>query len=482
MRALILVLVLVAPGCSETRTIGAAADLFFDVSDGGESDQPVPLAPWVVSVEEGLESIAVDAAGNSYVTGSFENTIRFGSTVLSSEWSNGKPSCDVFVAKLDSAGRWTWAVSGGGSFFARGADVAVDAAGNCYVLGSFEDTVRLGSTVLSSKWSEGKPERDAFVAKLDSTGRWLWATAVGSDILSWGGGISADGAGNCYITGTLGEELTLGSTTLTPKGGDHEDVLVARLDSAGKWLWAVSVGGTSWDRAGQGIAVDAEGAATITGQFRGEVRFGATTLDASLGVFGDFTDLFVAKLDSTGTWRWARSLGGIGHTARGEDIAVDSAGNSYVTGRFSGEVTIGPTTLKSSVSYPDALIAKLDRTGRWLWGTSVGTETDWPTARIAVDGGGSPYVVGSFDGTTRFGSTMLSSKGAADAFVARLDSSGRWLWVASAGSVLPDEGGDIAVDAAGNGYFVGGLGGEATVGSTSLPGGGFVWRISEQGP
>jgi hypothetical protein len=159
------------------------------------------------------------------------------------------------------------------------------------------------------------------------------------------------------------------------------------------------------------------GSSYVTGYFGGTSTFGSTTLTSKLGS----EDVFVAKLDSTGKWMWAVSAGGTG-TAGGLGISVDSAGNSYVTGDFGfdfsapGTASFGSTTLTSNGKW-DVFVAKLDSTGKWLWAVSAGAGDDDFGRGISVDGAGISYITGSFDGTASFGSTTLTSKGSEDLFV-----------------------------------------------------------------
>jgi hypothetical protein len=231
-------------------------------------------------------AIAVDGLGNSYVTGIFENTVTFGSTTLTSETT---PS--VFVAKLDSGGKFLWAVATSGNKGEKadsGHSIAVDGSGKSYVTGYFAGTATFGSTTLTSKGLVG-----LFVTKLDKNGKFLWAVAANGIIKS---GLSTpgavDGLGNSYITGSFMGTATFGSTILIPKG--PEEVFVAKVDSGGKFLWAIPAGGIDLN-GGASIAVDGLGNSYITGSFMGTAIIGSATL-TSIGS----SDIFVAKLDKNG--------------------------------------------------------------------------------------------------------------------------------------------------------------------------------------
>jgi hypothetical protein len=407
------------------------------------------LNPWLWAKKAGGifsdsgHGIAVDASGNSYVTGFFGSSATFGSTTLI---SNGEE--DIFIAKLDSSGKWLWAKNAGGTSDDGGSDIAVDVNGNSYVTGHFQDTATFGSTTLTSSGSA-----DIFIAKLDSSGNWLWTTKAGGIGDDGGSDIAVDTSGNSYVTGNFRGTVTFGSTTLTSNG--DSDIFIAKLDNRGNWLWVKKAGGTDHD-IGHGIAVDASGNSYVTGDFDGTATFGDITLTSN-----GYYDIFVAKLDSSGNWLWAMNAGGT-YIDWGWDIAVDANGNSYVTGHFDRTANFGSNTL-TSYGYWNIFVTKLDSSGNWLWAKNAGGTGYDEGCDIAVDARGNSYVTGYFKGSATFGSTTLTNE---DIFVAKLDCNGNWLWAKNAGGSSNDSGNGIAVDASGNSYVTGYFKGTATAGTT----------------
>ncbi len=132
---------------------------------------------------------------------------------------------------------------------------------------------------------------------------------------------------------------------------------------------------------------------------------------------------------------------------------MDSAGNSHVTGLFFGTATFGTTRLTSKGKY-DIFVAKVDPYGKFLWVISMGGSS-WDTGySISVDGAGNSHVTGNFSGTATFGPATLTSNGTTDIFVARVGPTGKLVWVTSAGGegVYPpalDIGLGISVDSTG---------------------------------
>ncbi|MEN6446026.1 MAG: SBBP repeat-containing protein [Candidatus Cloacimonas sp.] len=347
--------------------------------------------------------IAVDANGNSYVTGGFSGSATFGTTTLtSSSWG------DIFVAKLDSNGNWLWAKQAVGSGFVHGYGIAADANGNSYVIGSFYGSVSFGNIPLLSN------VENIFVAKLNSNGNWLWVKQAGGTIDVLGGSIAVDANGNSYVTGRFSGNVSFGTIPLI---SNVENMFVAKLNSSGNWLWAKQAGCSDCDICyGNDIAVDANGNSYVTGFFVGNANFGTTTLTSS----GNY-DIFVAKLNSNGNWLWAKQAGGT-DIDFGNSIAVNANGNSYVTGNFSSRyATFGTTTLNGDMygrSY--IFVAKIDNNGNWFWAKQAGgTGLDYVKS-IAIDTNGNSYVTGWFYDNATFGATTLTGSGDYDIFVAKL--------------------------------------------------------------
>jgi len=349
------------------------------------------------------KSIAV--IGNDiYVTGTFSNTISFGATSLT---SSGDKDC--FVAKLTNNGSWLWATQGGGNGADFSNSIAV-ADGGLYIAGIFKNSATFGATTLSSL---GVDVANSFVARLSSSGDWLWAVSSSStkanDIFS----VGLDKENNIYVTGTFSTSVTFGMTSLTSNGSN--DVFVAKLDSNGSWLWAVKGGGTIYDY-GRGLATDSLNNVYIVGFFIASATFGSTTLTSS----GSF-DLegFVAKLDSNGNWLWAVSYGGVLNES-GTYIATDSHNNIYITGTFEGTALFGTHSL-SSLGGQDIFAAKLDSNGNWLWASSInGVDTNNSNSIAVLGSGSSIYLTGQFTGTIALGNNNLTSYGAVDIFITKL--------------------------------------------------------------
>ncbi len=406
----------------------------------------------------------MDADGNIYITGNFEDTATFGSITLISQGY-----CDVFIAKIDTNGIWQWAQKAGGTGDDRGYGIAVDSNGNAYITGFFSDTSYFGTTLLTSQGIS-----DVFVAKINTNGVWQWAKSAGGTNNDYGWNIAVDVAGNPLITGDFIGTVVFGSTTLISQG---EDVFVAKLNTDGIWQWAKNGGGIYSDT-GWGIISDENGNIYISGDFSGTATFGTTLLTTQ-----GYSDVLVAKLDTNGVWQWAQRGGGSGYDY-GIGIDVDNNGNAYITGIFQDTGTFGATTLNSQGNY-DVFVSKISTNGVWQWAEGAGGISYDYGRSIVLDGNKNSYITGDFNETATFGDITLTSQGSTDVFVAKLSFDGDWLWAKSAGGTNTDGGQGVSVDADWNIYITGEFWYIVTFGTTTLTSQGegdvFVAKLSDIG-
>ncbi|MCC5608895.1 SBBP repeat-containing protein [Nostoc sp. CHAB 5834] len=380
--------------------------------------------------------ITADASGNTYVMGDFSDTVTFGNTSLTSGAGN-----DSFIAKLDSSGNVLWAQKLGGSSYRTSSGITIDSSGNSYATGFFFAPATFGNITLTSAGLG-----DAFITKLDSSGNFLWAQQLGGTSYDIAMGIGVDSSGNSYVTGSFDDTATFGNITLTSTGDD--DGFITKLDSRGNFLWAQQLGGTSY-ASGEAIASDGAGNTYVTGYFSDTATFGNTTLTST-----GRGDGFITKLDSNGNFLWAQKLG---DGSQGKGITIDSSGNTYVTGNIYVAGNF------------DESITKLDSSGKFIWAKKLDGNVSEVTG-ITVDNSGNIYVTGSFYDTATFGSITLISAGDGDedAFIAKLDSNGKFLSAQNFGGTSDDRGLDITSDGKGNIYATGGFDNTATFDNTSL--------------
>src|SRR5690606_9636520 len=183
-----------------------------------------------------------------------------------------------------------------------------------------------GAVLTSAGWE------DIFVASYGRDGAHRWSLrAGGPGGFESGTGITVDGAGNVYVTGTF-RRATFGGPVLETEGAI--DVFVASYTSDGVHRWSLR-GGGPLDDFGTGVAVDPAGNVYVSGLFQGTADFGGTAL-----VSAGSADAFVASYTSTGSHRWSLRGGGTSSDAA-LGVAVDARGNTVVTGRFQGTASFG---------------------------------------------------------------------------------------------------------------------------------------------
>jgi len=234
---------------------------------------------------------------------------------------------------------------------------------------------------------------------------------------------------------------------------------ISTLMSQPALTWAKQMGGTDYDQ-GSSIAVDSSGNVYTIGKFAGTADF-----DPGVGTFNmtsaGFTDIFVSKLDLLGNFVWAKQLGGTDYDG-GSSIAVDGSGNVYTTGSFQGTVDFDPGAsifTLTSAGVGDIFVSKLDLLGNFVWAKQMGGAGSDGGIFIALDGSGNVYIIGTFEGTADFdpGASIftLTSAGATDIFVSKLDLLGNFVWAKQMGGIAFDYGYSIAVDDSGNVYTTG---------------------------
>ncbi len=299
-----------------------------------------------------------------------------------------------------------------------------------------------------------------FLANGDLT----WAKSMGGAGDDFGLGIIIDSSSNIYTTGSFQGVADFdpgaGVFNLISAGGD--DIFVSKSDSNGNFIWAKNMGGNSAET-GTGVAVDSSGNVYITGYFQGTADF-----DPSASVFNLLpaggTDIFLSKLDSSGNFVWAKSIGGSGSDF-GNGIVLDSSGNVYTTGSFQGIADFDPGTgifNLTSAGSSDIFVSKVDNNGDFVWAKSFDGTGSASGVNISIDSNGNIHTTGLFFDTVDFdpsiGTFNLSSAGLGDIFVSKLDVNGNFVWAKSMGGSFDDQGIGIAVDSIGNvyttGYFI----------------------------
>jgi hypothetical protein len=443
----------------------SAAAITFSTYLGGSGDEAAMYFG-------GIVAIAVDDLGNRYVTGAtrspdFPTTAAAGKRHLSGDM-------DIFVAKIAPGGTVLYSTYLGGPCDDLAVDIAVDAAGDAVVTGRVHGGVCLEPV-----------DASALVAKLDAGGAVVWAAGLGGSLAdtSSGQAVAVDAAGAVYVTGITSSSSRDFPTTpgafRTQDCGDAwsagGDGFVAKLSGDGGTLqYSTFLCGTAHESP-NGIAVDAAGSAYVVGSTESTdfPTLGAIQMAKASGpsaVTGFLTKLLP---DGSGL-AWSTYLGGSTNDSVA-DVALDAAGNAYVTGETQSDdfpTTAGvvqPRRDNSLCFYTlcsDVFVTKVDARGAIAYSTLLFGEGNDAGTRIDVDALGNAYVAGSTASLffPIVGAFQPAGHGAGDAFVAKLDPNGTHLLYSSylggsGGDASPLIGADgatgLAVDWMGNAHVAG---------------------------
>ncbi len=365
------------------------------------------------SQDEWYSGVVTDSSENVYVAG-----VAYAAVDGQTYFGNS----DLILVKYNSSGVKQWTKQFGTTGEDYPNDLAIDSSGNLYVTGYTDATAAFTNT-------------EVWIAKYDSNGVQQWSQSFGSGVNDFGNGIATDSGNNVYVTGyTLGD--IDGAGTGTHSG--NADIFTTKYNSSGTRQWIGQIG-TGFDDIGNGVGTDSSGNAYVAGKSSGNFD-GNTTTGGS--------DIVLIKYNTSGVKQWSREFG----TTTNEeafDIALDSSGNSYMTGYTTGNLD-GNTNAGSQ----DFFLVKFNSSGTKQWTREIGSSTtDYPDS-VAVDATGnnvfmSGYTAGSVDGLTNAGSN--------DIIIAKYNAAGTKQWLRQIGTSAYDhtDGGGLTVGASSDAYVVG---------------------------
>ena len=339
--------------------------------------------------------------------------------------------------------------------------LVVDGSGNMYIVGDYQGTVDFDPGVgVDNHTSIG--DSDIVIIKLDDNGDYVWAKSVGGTGADFPFDVALDSNGDLCIVGQFENLVDFDPSVVgisDELSNGQEDVFILKLDSDGNFIWVEIVGGTDRDRA-YAVDTDVNDNIYVTGTFRLTTDFNPQGAVANLtSIAGD--DLFVLKLDSSGIYQWAKSIGGT-DTDRSYDIAVDDSGNVYTTGEFALTVDFDPgvgVDNHVASNLGGVFVSKLDTDGNHVWASTASGALSSQGYGIAVDDSGNVYTTGYSSDTMDFdpgaGTANVTNFGGRDIFLWKLDSNGDYVWAKGMGSTQSDFAQSIALDDQNNIYIAG---------------------------
>ena len=406
---------------------------------------PIGEVIWMHELGGGVHNygmgIALDREGNVYHAGLFAGIVDFDSGTGVFELSSG-PESGWFVRKLDVDGNFLWArsieIRQGSELLTEppppttyGAGAAVDFEGNVYSSGLFVGAVDFdpGSGVFSMDGGYGGGVR--FIQKLSPVGSLIWAKMSSGPGRVATRSLAADASGNIYSMGHFSEGIDFDPSDgaeIRTSAGDF-DIYIQKLDRDGNLLWVRQLGGdASYGEEGIDFAVDCVGGTYTTGYFSGTMDF-----DPGSGIYemssGGKNAIFLQKLDSEGTFEWARSeeseFGAI-PTA----LTTDRIGAVYLAGARSESTDFGPGRDSGSSSgvTGEVFLQKLSPQGTLLWHQALGQLEYYRGAGSFVNSVGGVFLMGQYSDRAVFSSgdesIELHSTAYFDTFTIRLGQAG----------------------------------------------------------
>jgi len=372
-----------------------------------------------------ITGVALDGSANLYVTG-WTEALNF--PISGAVQASNQGGVDVVVAKLNPVGTaLLYATYIGGRGNDQGAAIAVDSLGQAYVTGWTSSSNF--PLVLSNRGGIGGTTT-AFALKLNAAGNLLlYSGYLGGTVYDQGAAIAVDANFNAYIAGTTQSSNFPVLNPTQPSLGGGTDVFVTRLNSSGAITFSTFLGGSGNEQAG-GIAVDSVGDICVAG---GTSSSNFPVVSPYQSVLNGSQDAFVTKIGFAGAVAFSTYLGGSGGSPQqASAIALDSAGNPYITGITTSSnfpVTSGAfqTTL---TGLQNAFVTKMTSAGQTLaYSTYLGGSSYDSSYGIAVSPAGNAYVAGYTSSVDfpQLSAVQTTLNGTYNAFLAELNFSGNAL-------------------------------------------------------
>ena len=379
---------------------------------------------WLRSAGDNLgeetKDAVFDSNGDLVMTGFFNGTFNTGVSTLTSSGNT-----DIFVMKTNDAGDPVWAVKAGGTGVDKANAIARDNAGNTYITGYFQGSATFGPfTVAATGW-------DVFVAKINSSGTFVWVTTFGGVYGDIGHGIAVDNSGNVFVTGEYKGTVTFGPDVLTSmnnsvSGTPTYDVFITKLNSTGGFVWTRD-GNADEDDRGLDVTTDAAGSVYVTGQFSETITFqnvhASTLLNAG----------FIVSFNAAGNELWFDQVWG------GQILIADikwGGNNIYLTGDYQNTLLVeditGIQSFSSGGNY-NIFTARFTETGDLEWLSSNYSENELHATQLTLDNNNSPYVTGDFKCTFTemndfYGASTFLSVGYEDVHFLKYNTTGTFQW------------------------------------------------------
>lgn len=346
-------------------------------------------------------SIACDANGNVYFSGTFQNTVDFDpgagvANLISGSADHG------FICKLSPAGYYVWAKSlDGGTNSPSAIEITTNSelVLSGYFFGTVDFDPNAGTNNLSAASSDG------FICKWDSSGNHIWSEQLaggGSSAVNY---LKSDPSGNIFLSGSYFN----GTTDLNPGAGTFNvsqtgfvnKAFILKLDPSGSFLWAIQPNGSTGQTYAPSIGTGPTGEFFMTGEYETSIYSVTSTATAPK------TNIYIAELDpSNGSLLWAKNIGGptSNDQAKQPFISIDQFTDIYVTGALVGSLDLNPGAGNYTVTTPsnNMFALKLNSLGTFMWGGQFGDNTASQSVQAICANNGDVYIGGYFSQSADF--------------------------------------------------------------------------------
>jgi hypothetical protein len=357
-----------------------------------------------------------DAVGNLFTAGYFTGSnVDFDPDTSTFKITDIGSGNNAFVMKMDAAGKFAWVkhwnynrdAGGGNGMLEEGPAMTLDPSGNVLTAGRFYGTVDFDPGATTRKLIA--ITENGYISKLDAAGNFLWAKQLIADTpvikYVFPQSITTDPSGNIYVAGNF-----IGTADFNPDSSasftlaaQEPNGFVMKLDASGNFIWAKKIGNDNSpllnSHGANAVIADAAGNVYVTGGFMDKVDFGGTQLtSAGLG------DIYLAKLDGSGAYLWAKSVGSIYDNEEGTRLTLDASGDLCMTGVYHGTVDFDAA---SSISIStngasDVFIARFTPGGKCIWARGYGGSDSYEYIQSVAVRGADIYTVGRMVGTVNF--------------------------------------------------------------------------------
>lgn len=395
-------------------------------------------------------AIAVDAQGNASVVGYTSSTDFPGA-------AGALRGFDVFVSHFDFTGRLAWSVRLGGSADEFPVGIALDAAGNVYIAGTTRSPdfpVQGAGAAVQARFGGAV---DGFLAKLNPSGKLLFSTYLGGSADDYPIGIAVDRAGRFYVSGTTRSADFPVRAAIQRRFGGSVDAFVARVEPTGRLLFSTYLGGSGRETS-VGVAVDGKGYPYVAGTTASDNFPLPNTLPSPVpSARPTSPDAFVVKLNHSGVRMYSVLLEGES-TDEAHALAVDAAGHAHVAGfTDSGDFPLVNDTHTPTTPGGNGFLTRIAANGRALvYSTFLGGSFHDDVVDLALDQNGNAYVTG-FTNSNDFpaSGSLTGDDESSDLFLTKVGPDGVFRFSTYFGGFVDDQGLDVRVDGSGRAAVTG---------------------------